>query len=62
MTTPTPPRATRISPWQDNIRHMYEAGRDLETLSYWLNIHKNQLRRLIIDAGGKIRPRGRQRA
>lgn len=59
-------RATRVSPWQDNLRHMYEAnvpGRDLETLAKYSGIGKGTAKRLIIESGGKIRkPGGRKYA
>ena len=54
-------QAATVSPWQDNLRHLYEAGRDLETLAHWHSLGKETVRRLIEEAGGTIRSRGPQR-
>lgn len=51
------PRATKTSPWHDNVRHQYEAGRNLETLAEWYGVSRRTLAKWIVAAGGIIRPR-----
>lgn len=57
----TDPRATKVSPWQDNLRHLYEVGRSLEDLAFWHSLGKETMRALIVEAGGTIRRGGFQK-
>jgi len=54
-------RATKVSVWQDNLRHMYEAGRSAQTLARWHGVTHTTMRRWLKDAGTKLRKRGEWR-
>lgn len=56
-------RPASCSPWHDNLRHMYEAGRSLEDLAYWYTgKNKTTMRRILLKAGTIIRKRGTHHA
>ena len=48
-------------PWHDNIRHLYEAGRDMRTLCHWLSMAQQTLKRILWRTGAKMRPAGFQK-
>ncbi len=52
------PTATKVSIWQDNLRNLYEQGRDIPTLAHWTGLSEYHLKNLLRRAGTKFRRGG----
>ena len=55
-----PARATKVSPYVDNLRHMYESNPDvtIESIALYENVHPSTVWYWLKIAGTKMRPPG----